>query len=355
MKTLRSWVKLSISVLLGVFFLWLAFRNVQIEELLHYLDDIRYGWIFPFTLAILVGHYFRAERWRLLIREREQDPHRLTLFSGVMMGFLLNFVFPRLGEVTRPVYVAKREKLSSSNLFGTVVLERVIDMITLILLLVFVFIYIIADVEVLQNIFGEATISFFRDFFEPTQLLYLGSFLVFMIAVLYGLYRGLMALSRKYEPIARLNRKVRRIVRTFVDGLVAIREVERWGSFLGFTVIIWFCYVLMTYIPFWMFNMQEQFQLGLPEALTVMTISAIGIVIPTPGGIGTYHYFVKQSLWILFAVPAVTGLAFATVTHAVQMLVIIVCTPLIIIIERLVVSRTSTGSFSLRDIKTTEK
>lgn len=355
MKKLRSWVKISISVLLGVFFLWLAFRNVKIEELLHYLDDIRYGWIFPFTLAILVGHYFRAERWRLLIREREQDPHRLTLYSGVMMGFLLNFVFPRLGEVTRPVYVARREKLSSSNLFGTIVLERVIDIITLIVLLIFVFIYIIADVEVLQNIFGDATVSFFQDFFEPTRLFYLVSFLILTIAVLYGMYRGLMALSRKYESLALLVKKLRRTIRTFIDGLVAIREVERWGSFLVFTAIIWFCYVLMTYIPFWMFNMQEQFQLGLPEALTVMTISAIGIVIPTPGGIGTYHYFVKQSLLILFAVPAVTGLAFATVTHAVQMLVIIACTPLIIIVERLAVSRASTGNFSLRDIKTTKK
>ncbi len=355
MKRFRSWVKITVSVLLGILFLWLAFRNVQFDELLNYLNTIQYGWILPFTAAVLISHYFRAERWRLLIRERKEDPHRLTLFSGVMMGYLLNFVFPRLGEVTRPVYVARREKLSSSNLIGTIILERVIDLVTLVLLLAFVFVYIIADVEVLRNIFGDATVSFFRDFFNPRQLGYLLLGVLFLSGVGFGAYRGLQYLGRRVQRIESLLNKFRKMVRTFIDGLLAIRKVERWGSFLSFTAIIWICYILMTYIPFWMFDMQQQYQLGMPEALSVTVISAIGVVIPTPGGIGTYHYFVKQSLLILFAVPAVTGLAYATVTHAVMMLVVIVSTPLVVIAERLAVNRASTGRFSLRDIKVPEE
>lgn len=354
MKKLRSWVKITVSAILGILFLWLAFRNVKLEELLQYFDIIQYGWILPFTIVVLTAHYFRAERWNLLIQERDSNPHRMTLFSGVMIGYLLNLVFPRLGEVTRPVYVARRENLSSSNLIGTIVLERVIDMITLILLMSFVFVYIIADVQVLQNIFGEATVSFFHDFFQFYQLMYVIGGLLAVAAVSYGIYRGLHLLARRVDMLDRLLTHMRKLIRTFIDGLFAVREVKHWGRFLGFTAVIWICYILMTYIPFWMFDMQQEYQLGMVEALSVTVISAIGIIIPTPGGIGTYHYFVKQSLLILFAVPAVTGLAYATVTHAVMMLVIIVSTPIIVILERLTVSRSVTGRFSLRDIKAAE-
>lgn len=355
MKKLRSWVKLTVSVALGILFLWLAFRNVKFEELLANFDRINYGWILPFALSILVAHYFRAERWKLLIQERSTDPRRTTLFSGVMLGYLLNFVFPRLGEVTRPVYVARREKLSSSNLIGTIVLERVIDLVTLILMLGFVFVYIIADVQVLQNIFGEAAVSFFRDFFQVRQLSMLMGGMLLVAALGYAAYRGWQALARHYQFMQRMLDKLRKMVRTFLDGLFAIKDIERWWSFLGYTVIIWVGYIMMTYVPFWMFDMQQVYDLGLVEALSVTVISAIGIVIPTPGGIGTYHYFVKQSLLILFAVPAATGLAYATITHAVMMLIIIVTTPLVIVIERLVVNRSQTGRFSLSDVKTVEE
>ncbi len=121
----------------------------------------------------------------------------------------------------------------------------------------------------------------------------------------------------------------------FKNGLLAARDVERWWLFILYTVLIWLCYTLMTYIPFWMFDMQEVYNLDMLDALVITVISAIGIAIPSPGGLGTYHYFVKQSLLVLFAVPAVTGIAYATVTHGVMVLFVSSITPIFLFIDKL--------------------
>jgi hypothetical protein len=118
------------------------------------------------------------------------------------------------------------------------------------------------------------------------------------------------------------------------DGLVSIRRVKNWPLFIGLTALMWFCYILMTYIPFYMFNMVQVYHLGLFDAMTVTVIGAIGIALPSPGGMGTYHWFTKQALFVLFSVPAVVGLAYAFITYAVIFLIYMIFTPIIILISR---------------------
>ena len=121
----------------------------------------------------------------------------------------------------------------------------------------------------------------------------------------------------------------------FKDGILSAREVKNWWLFVLYTILMWSCYTLMTYIPFWMFNMQDVYHLNLLDALVITVISAIGIAIPSPGGIGTYHYLVKQSLLVLFAVPAVTGLAYATITHASMVIFVAIITPIFLFFDKL--------------------
>jgi len=331
---LKKWFKILLSIGLGGLFLWLAFRNVNFHDLGRHLDHITYWWILPFILVTLFSHYCRAERWRLLIEEEDVKPNRMTLYAGVMFGYLLNLIFPRLGEVSRPMYVAKRENLSSSNLIGTIILERVIDLLSMGILMFIVAVYVIADTNLLRQIFGNATVSFFQNIFQVSHILYLIGGLAGLGILGYLIIKLVGLLGNRYEIVAKFIDKIQQFNRMFVDGLLAIRKVKNWGAFIGFTVLIWFNYILMTYIPFWMFHMQSTYDLGLLEALTVTVISAVGIAIPTPGGIGTYHYFVKQALLILFAVPAVTGLAYATVTHATMSLIIIIFTPIFMLIDK---------------------
>lgn len=328
-------LKLGLALSLGALFLWLAFRNVRLQEVWQYAQNIKFGWILPFAISALLSHVFRAERWRLLIEHDKKDLDRVTLISGVLVGYLMNIVGPRLGEVSRPLYVAKKERLSTSKLMGTVVLERIIDVVVLACLMLIVSVYLISDLEMLRQIFGDQTIDFLTN---KSSLLTYGwavLFILLMAGVAYGGLRLLLYLSRKFDFLREWVYWAKKMYIMFRDGILSARKVERWWLFIGYTLMIWFCYTLMTYIPFWMFDMQTAFGLDMLDALVITVISAIGIAIPSPGGVGTYHYFVKQSLLVLFAVPAVTGIAYATITHAAMVIFVACITPVFLFIDKL--------------------
>lgn len=336
---LRKSVKIALTLLLGGLFLWLAFRNVPLSEVWNYAQQITFYWVPPFGLTLLTGHFLRAERWRLLIEHDKKELSRSTLVAGVLTGYLLNIVGPRLGEVSRPVYVAKREGLSASKLMGTIVLERIIDMATMMLLLLVVSVYLITDLDLLRQIFGEQTVRMFSEGFALSELLWIGAILLLFGLGSWAAWSLLRLLGRRFEGVQPWVNRIRNAVRMFRDGILAARQVKRWGLFLTYTLLIWSCYTAMSWIPFWMFDMQAVYDLSLLDALVVTVISAIGIAIPSPGGIGTYHYFVKQTLLVLFAVPAVTGLAYATITHAATVLFVALFTPISLAVDKYVSTR----------------
>lgn len=330
----KKTLKIALTVIIGGLFLWLAFRNVEIEKVWRHIKNISYGWILPFAGVVLLSNIVRAERWRLLVEHEKEDISGITLVAGVLTGYVLNMVTPRLGEVSRPVYVAKHEDLSSSKMFGTIVLERIIDLATLILLLVIIFVYLIADYSLLRQIFGEDIINFFTQGIGLSTTLNLVIWGVILFIALFVAAKGMQWLASRVEKVDVLVEKLKEFYLKFKDGLLSIRQVQRWWLFITYTVLLWACYSLMTWIPFHMFDMVSAYNLGLLDALTITVISAIGISIPSPGGIGTYHYFVTQGLFVLFAVPQATGLAYATVTHAATALLIILYTPIVLALDK---------------------
>lgn len=331
---LKKILKITATIAIGGFFLWLAFHNVEIEKVWKHIKNISYGWIFPFAVTVLASNIVRAERWRLLIEHEKKDISSITLVSGVLAGYVLNMVTPRLGEVSRPVYVAKQEKLSSSKMFGTIVLERVIDVATLLVLLGGVFVYLIADVSLLRQIFGEETINFFTEGIGLSTTLNIIIWIAIAGVATFLIIKALQWLAVRFSTVDYWLKKLKGFFIQFKDGLLSIRQVDRWGLFIAYTVLLWVCYTLMTWIPFHMFNMVDAYNLGIIDGLTVTVISAIGISIPSPGGIGTYHYFVTQALLVLFAVPQVTGLAYATVTHAATAILILLYTPVSLALDK---------------------
>ncbi len=331
---MKTWIKVLLGIVIAGIFLWLAFREVELETIVDASKGASFWWFVPFVLVTLSAHYFRAERWRLLLTGETKVPHRFTLFTGVMFGYLANIPFARLGEVTRPVYVAQQVKESNSKLIGTIVLERIIDTLTLLALMAFVVIFMVSDPEILQNLFGvditdsEVLLSF------VWSVVKLGAVALFGLLALYFLIK---VASQKVERMKQLLLKLRGIVRTFVDGVLAVRELRQWPLFILYTVLIWACYISMTYIPFWMFDMQEVFGLTYADALVLTMVSAVGIIIPTPGGVGTYHLFITKSLFLLYAVPEAIGLSYATIAHASTLLIILVVTPVLLAVDKFVV------------------
>lgn len=287
------------------------------------------------ALTSLASHFLRAERWRLLIEHDKKELDRVTLMSGVMVGYMLNIVGPRLGEVSRPVYVGKREELSSSKLMGTIVLERIFDLATMGLLMFVVSIYVISDLSLLRQIFGEETVAFFTEGPTITTILWVTVLVATIAVLLFILIKIVRALGRRFENVQFWIERVEEGLKMFKDGILSARKVKRWWLFLTYTFCIWLCYTLMTYIPFWMFDMQNVYNLSMLDALVITVISAIGIAIPSPGGIGTYHYFVKQSLLVLYTVPAAIGLAYAAVTHAAMIAIVALLTIIFLFFDKL--------------------
>jgi|AntRauTorcE11898_2_1112593.scaffolds.fasta_scaffold19757_1 uncharacterized protein (TIRG00374 family) len=336
---LKKSAKYIVGFLVGALFLWLAFRNLDIDRVWGYIQTMSWGWILPFFAVTMFSHLLRSERWRLLI-EREDSKARLsTLYAGVMSGYLMNYIVPRLGEVSRCVYVSKKDGLKTGELFGTVVLERVLDLFFLILFLLFLLFYVVNDPRTISRLFGEEAIASIEALSSWTTVV-LGFGLVALTVA--GYFAGVKLLEiwvSKRWVLFRFAGKLLEFVKVFVSGLTSIRHMKRWPYFMLLSFTIWFCYVLMTYIPLYMFNMAEQFQLSIPDAAIVMVISSIGVSLPSPGGIGTYHWFTKQALVVLFGVTEVTALAYAFVTHAFMLVAVLIFTPLVILINNLITDR----------------
>ena len=202
----------------------------------------------------------------------------------------------------------------------------------------FVVIFMISDPEILSNLFGlditdsEVLLSF---------ALSIGKFLIIALAGFAAIYFILKMLSSKVELVSKGFEKFKEISKTFIDGVLAVKELKNWPLFVLYTALIWVCYIGMTYIPFWMFDMHIVYDLSYADALVLTMVSAVGIIIPTPGGVGTYHLFITKSLFLLYAVPEAIGLAYGTITHASTLAVIIISTPLLLALDKYVVLKHS--------------
>lgn len=310
-----------VSIIVAGLFIWLAIRNIDLSELWAQIRGISLFWIPGFVMIVLMSHFFRAERWRLLLKQEQREIPRSSLFAGVMLGYFVNTVVPRLGEVSRPVYVAKKHDVSSSNLLGTIVIERIIDVCSMLLLFMFIAIYISRDFEILEQIFGTQEWSALTYLIIPI-------FIITVIAGMWAFYRILAWYDRQNEISNPLLQKVVGAGRSFGEGMVSVRHVDNWPAFLLLTAGIWLGYIFMTYIPFYMMELQAQFGLSLPDAVVLTLVSSIGVSIPTPGGIGSYHLLMQQSMYLLYDVPLVTALTYATIAHAASILTVMLTTPL---------------------------
>lgn len=309
-----------VSLIVAGLFIWLAIRNIDMAELWLQIRGVSLWWIPFFVVVMVLSHLLRAERWRLLIEKENMNVPRSTLFAGVMMGYMFNNIVPRLGEVTRPVYVARQQKMSSGNLIGTIVVERLFDIATMLVIMLFTILYLVADIEAVQQLFGTDDWPLFVYFIIPGIILIAG--LGFWVAM-----KILNALENRSDITNKLLLRIVQAARSFSDGILSIRYIKNWPLFFIYTAGIWLAYVLMTFIPFFMMNLQSAYGLGLSDAVVLTMVSSIGVSIPTPAAIGSYHLLIQQSMWVIYQVPLVTALTYATVAHAVNLFSVFAVTP----------------------------
>ncbi len=278
------------------------------DEIKKYLLEADPWWLLLSMLLGLSSHISRSLRWALLIKPLGYKPRKKTLFFSVMIMYLTNYAIPRSGEVVRAGIVGKYEKIPFTALLGTIITERAIDVVMLFLLtLVVIFTQTKVVLSFAKTHGGLATLEH-------------SAVLIFIILASFIILLLLLYIFRKKIKQTVLYNKFRKIIDDFVNGLKSVKNVDRKLEFFLHTIYIWAMYFIMIYVVFKAFPFTSH--LSLITGLTVFVIASFGMVFPSPGGIGTWHFLAIETLFI-YGIDKVQGRAFAFAAHESQMIMLI--------------------------------
>ena len=296
--------------------LFFALKDVDLDLVWAALKTANYGWMVPLVIITLGSHWLRAVRWKMfpeVLPDRQHKNRPISTwntFISIMIGYMANYAGPRLGEVIRTGNVAQREKIPFSSVLGTVFVERLLDMVffgVALLSIPFVFPSQTSD---LWHLLTSPTLNLIQD----ADLLWIIVGLVVILGCA-GIV-GFLLLKAARNPASRLMK----FVRQFKSGLLSLLNTGKPGKIWALTLLMWACYGLMAYLPFVLLGQNEAFNIGLIGAWGIMLIGALGVIVPSPGGIGTFHFVTIQSLGMLFAMPETEAATYALLAHSGQML-----------------------------------
>lgn len=288
--------------------LYWAFRGQDIKELLHTLSSANLYWIGASVLACLLAHVLRAFRWVMLIKPLGHQVAKRNAFYAVMVGYLANLAFPRMGEVSRCGVLAKTDKVPMNQLLGTVITERLSD---LLLLLSITALAILLEFERISAFIYQNGWLKIEQAASGTFSYWLGVVLVLVFVLFYILKSQIKTLLKPFS-------------KTFSglkNGLLSFRDMANKTTFVTLSLLIWLFYFLSTYLCF--FALGATSNLGLSAALATLVFGSLGMIVPVQGGIGAFHWMVAEGL-TLYAIPKASGLGFATLIHSSQILVILI-------------------------------
>lgn len=259
-------------------------------------------WIILIIFTTFLSHLARALRWNQLIESLDEKPRLINSFFSVVIGFFANLGIPRIGELVRASTMARYENIPTEKLLGTVVVDRIVDMITFIILVGTTF-FIEFDTiseklsEIMSMNKGSETAGHGKIWFL------LVGFIIFCFA-------ALMFYIKRPENL--IVKKLKGLLTGILEGINTIRTLKRPWLFLFYTVSVWFLYYIMLYLCIPAFAPTRH--LGMEAALIIFVFGAFGFLVPSPGGMGTYHWLVIQAL-LLFGIKAADGFSFANIAY----------------------------------------
>lgn len=309
-KKVLNTVKYLLFFAAGVTIFWLIYKDLDIGMLRSVLkNDLNYTWVWISLVIGILSHISRSIRWIYLIEPMGTKPGLKNTFMSVMFGYLMNLVLPRMGEISRSGAMAKYEKISFMKLVGTVVTERIIDVIVL---MIFTLIALVSQFGLIVQLFKNNPGMKENAVKLLTSPFLIISFLVFVVILL---------VFRKNIIRSRLFKKAEHILGHLKEGVLSVRYVKKKKAFIFHSFLIWFLYFLMLYCSFFAFD----FTSGLSPfaALTTFVMGSFGMIAPVQGGLGTWHFMTKESL-ALYGISNENGIIFAFVAHFVNTLLIIV-------------------------------
>ena len=261
-------------------------------------QEANYFWVLLVLGAFMMSNVSRAIRWNMLIRPMGYAPRFVNAFLTTVLGYFANLGLPRMGEVVRGASLSRYERIPLEKVMGTIVVDRIIDVMSILLVTGLAF---LLEFDTIWQFVNEKA--------DLGRLANLGNLLaVAAVAGLLGI--GVLYLFRKTLSSTKLYKKVRNLALGFWEGLQTVSQLDRPLWFIFHSVNIWFMYYLMTYLCFFAFAPTA----GLPAvaALTVFVFGGWGVVIPSPGGMGTYH-FLAQTALAMYGISGEDGFSWANI------------------------------------------
>lgn len=315
-KRLRTIVQYLIFLGLGVFLAWWSIKDLTSENKSHIkeaLKTAKFWLVGPVFIILFLSHYIRAIRWKMLMEPLGYKPSTTNTVFAVFIGYLANQAFPRLGEVLKCTVLARYEKIPADKLVGTIILERVIDAITL--LLVFGI-----TLAIQPDIYGRLVDAIFNSKNETEDGSHISSSLVLLVIA--GILVIMLAfwMIKNKKTFADLGGLFRRIGKSVWQGISTVQHLKKRWLFIFLTVSMWTLYLAGGYFGFMAFR--DTVSYGIPEAFTVLSAGSVGMV-ATPGGIGTYAFLIQKTMEV-YGLNAGTALAFGWVLWVAQFAIILI-------------------------------
>ncbi len=304
--------------------LWLSLRGLKVGEgedksefIWHAWQKCDKGYLLIMALVAMASHVLRAVRWKMMLQPTGNNVKLSNSLLSLTIGYLVNMAVPRGGEVSRCYNLYKLEETPVEVSFGTVVVERLVDLACLIILIGLSF---IVEWKRLKAFIDTLDFSSSGKSSLPIWILLA---LAVVIMLIVGVY------------MLRKNEKLRKILIGFKEGLMAIFRLKNKWLFIFYSFAIWALYFLMSY--FVVIAFPETRDLGVSAVLTLFAIGSIAMAAPLPGGAGSYHTLVPLGLVMLYNLPEADAIAFVFIFHGWQTVIMITAGVISLIISYLII------------------
>ncbi|MFC3561730.1 lysylphosphatidylglycerol synthase transmembrane domain-containing protein [Pedobacter jamesrossensis] len=307
--SLKSALKYLILFFIGVGILYLAFKGQDLSGIWLEIKNANFLWVVVSAIALWIAHVLRALRWRMLYQSINYKVGFWHTYHAVIIGYLANLALPRFGEIGRCSVMLKTEKVPMFSSIGTVITERLIDVLVLLLctILMLIFQYSLVSDFIYNSVYLSLIIKFKSlDYF-------------WLIGI--GILVVLLLILAIYFLKKKLSNKFLRILVGLKQGFNSYSKLKNKLLFVIYTFGIWIFYCLSMYLAF--SSIQITNNLGFSAAFTALVFSSFAMVAPVQGGIGVFHWMVAQAL-VLYSLSFKDGLAYATIIHSSQILLTLV-------------------------------
>lgn len=296
---------------LSIFLVWWSVRKITDkgwDDIKNAFRNANYLLIIPVMITLLLSHYSRALRWKILMEPMGYKPRLANVYMSVLIGYMANLAVPRLGEVLKCTILARYEKVPADKLVGTIVAERAFDVLCLVLVILITF---FTQADLIGGYLNDTLNTIVQ---SKTSSLSASKIIILVSVLLLGI-TAVVVVFKKFSHI-KFIQKIKTIFEGIWHGITSVRYLKNKGWFIFHTIFIWSMYLLSVQIGFW--AMKETAVYSIPNALSVLTMGSLAMIVPAPGGgIGVYAWFVQNTM-LIYGLKETIGFAFGQLMWSVQ-------------------------------------